>query len=236
MELNVFKKDYELKIKKKFHDTILDLNELPDKKIMVITNSFIFLYRKEKEEYIIKDGYSINKEWKFTGHSEEEYYDDFTQYFSSELLPNNRLLLNSFSRETDYHGGCGTHPAEQVYTSKIIFINLDNFKEINSTSTFNIDVVYLVFENIIIIQDYYRIYIYDVDSFEYIKSIKLVKSLDNIFKYDNKHLLLIHMENKKNYIIIYKINNTDLIEYKKIKIGVPLVKIIFFLIIKLKDF
>ena len=224
MELNLQNKAYDFKIKKRFNDTILDINELPDKKIMVITDSNIFLFQKEKEEYIIKTEYPINENWKLTGHSVEEYYEDFTQYFSSELLPNNRLLLNSFSREIDHHGGCGTHPAEPVFTSKIIFINLDNFKTINSTRVFHIDVVYLVFENIIIIQDFDYMNIYDINSLEFIRIIHLFRDLDNLFKYDNKHLLLIRMENKKSHIIVYKINNKDLIEYKKIKIDLPLHK------------
>ena len=85
--------------------------------------------------------------------SEEFYYcSNFNQYYFSFELPNNRLMLNSFSTELKRIGHCGTHPPDEYINSKIIFIDLKNFEEIKTTKEFNVDAKSIVLENLIIIQ------------------------------------------------------------------------------------
>ena len=60
IELNLYKKKYDYKIVKQFENTILDINELSDKRIIAITKEKIIILKREKEEYIIKKEYPIN--------------------------------------------------------------------------------------------------------------------------------------------------------------------------------
>ena len=99
-QLKLKEKDYEVKIVNKLNDIILDINELPDHRIIVITDNNIIVFNQEKDEYIIKRQYPIKDSWKIVAvSSTERFYENFHQYYSSEILPNKRLLLNSFSTE-----------------------------------------------------------------------------------------------------------------------------------------
>ena len=110
-----------------FENIILDINELPDKRIMVITVKKIMLFEKVENEYIIKNKYFINNNWKITPLSSKEgFHGDFNQYYFSYILVNNRLLLNSFSTVLDRYEWCITHPSDEYSLSKFIFIFLNN--------------------------------------------------------------------------------------------------------------
>ena len=61
IELNLYKKNYDYKIVKQFDNIILDINELSDKRIIVITDEKILILKTEDEEYIIKEEYLIKK-------------------------------------------------------------------------------------------------------------------------------------------------------------------------------
>ena len=87
-------------------------------------------------------------------------------------MPNNRLLLNSFSIEKGRYGWCGVHPRDELYQSKFIFINLNNFSEIKSTEEFEENTKCILFKDSIIIQAYKNFIIYKINSLEIIKNIK----------------------------------------------------------------
>ena len=122
---------------KKIDINILDINEISNNRLIIITNIKILILKKENSEYIIINEYQINNNWKIIPMSAtHRYYGGFKQYFSSYVLHNDKLLLNSFSTELRYNGWCGTHPPTEFSNSKIIFIDLKNFEEISSTETF----------------------------------------------------------------------------------------------------
>ena len=148
--------------------------------------------------------YPIKNTWKIIPvSSKHRFFGKFNQYYSSELLPNNRLLLNSFSTELSYNGGCGTHPPQEFSHSKIIFINTDNFEEIKITDLFKTDIKYFELDNIIVIQYYIYLLIYDINSLELIKNCELVERQHYMYKYDDKYLITISEEEKSNNINIY---------------------------------
>ena len=197
---------------------ILDINEISDKGIVIITNKKIFVMKKENLEYIIKNEYPIKDNWKIISKSSTRIcFSDFNQYFSSYVLPNDKLLLNSFSTELSYPGWCGTHPPTEISNSKIIFIDLKNFEEITSTETFEIDAKYIIFENIILIQAKKKVIINDINALNIINNITLKKYYGYMYKYDEQYILALSKYEEENTLTIYKIENNDLIEYGKIK-------------------
>ena len=106
-------------------------------------------------------------------HSNDES-DIFNQYFSSEVIPNNRLLLKSFSNEI-WRGSPCVIPrmSQEFFRSKIIFIDLKNFEEIKSTETFEAITNVVIYQNLIIIQIFEReerMFIYDINSLEIISN------------------------------------------------------------------
>ena len=92
--------------------------------------------------------------------------DNFNQYFSSEVLPNNRLLLKSFSNEIWRSSRCvAPSSCGEFFKSKIIFIDMKNFEEIKSTETFKAITNVVIYQNLIIIQIFERderIFIFDI--------------------------------------------------------------------------
>ena len=78
-------------------------------------------------------------------------YFGFNSYFNSYILPNDILLLYSFSSEFYKFKRCSTHSIDELILSKIIFIDLNNFNEISSTETFRDLLQYILLENIICI-------------------------------------------------------------------------------------
>ena len=161
-----------------------------------------------KGQYIIKENWRLKP-----SSSDDEYsYSDFKQYYLSFELPNNRLLLNSFSTELRDHEFCGTHPSDEISHSKIIFIDLKNFEEIKSTEEFSGDAKSIVLEKLIIIQSILDIYIYDIISLDIIKIIKLEYYYDKIYKYNNDYLIAFSEYEEKNDLLIYKVEGNDLVK------------------------
>ena len=217
IELNIKEDTYESKVINKLNEVILDINELPDKRIIVITNNDIIIFNIEKENYIIKKEYPIKDTWKIVPvSSRHEYYGGFHQYYSSELLPNNRLLLNSFSTELSFNSGCGTNPPFEFSHSKIIFINTNNFQEIKTTELFKSAAKCIIFNNIIVIQNYTNLLIYDINSLELIKLKEIIKVQHYIYKYDEKYIITISKEENENWINVYKKQNSDMIKYSEL--------------------
>ena len=102
IELNLHKKNYDYKLAKLLDNDILEINELSDKRIMVITTQKIILFERNNEEYVFKEEYELSSFWKF---STERSFRDINQYFFSYELPNNRLLVNSLFIKIR-HSGC----------------------------------------------------------------------------------------------------------------------------------
>ena len=227
IELKLKEKDYEVKIVNKLNDIILDINELPDHRIIVITDNNIILFNQEKGEYNIKQQYPVKANWKIVAvSSTERFYGNFHQYYSSEILPNNRLLLNSFSTELSYNSGCGTHPPYEFSYSKIIFIDTKNFEEIKSTKLFEIDAKHIVLDNVILIQDYKNLLIYDINSLELIKNTKLFERMHYMYRFDDKYFVTVSLDEERNDLLVYKNQNNDVIEYCGFRTKITFEKII----------
>ena len=208
IEINLHKKNYDYKLAKILDDDILEINELSDKRIMVITIQKIILFERKNEEYIFKEEYELSSFWKL---STEGFFREINQYFFSYVLPNNRLLVNSLLIKIKF-SGCLLGGKTEIYNSKIIFIDLKNFKKILSTEDFNQDAKYIVLENEIVIQSYETLTIYDINSLEPIKVIKHKKGFGYLYKFDRNHLIASSVNDEKNNFVIYKIENKDLIK------------------------
>ena len=214
IELNYYKEKFSRKVVKKFKETIMDIIELSDKRLIIITNDNIKEVNKQEEKYVIKKKYSFGNNWKMNPQPPEEgiEYSEFYSYFSSTILLNDILLLNSFSSELYDYLGCGSHPTEELNYSKIIFIDLKNFKEITSTETFNRIIKYIVLENIILIQFDNKFILYDINSLHAIKTIQLEKEYEYFLKYDKKYLITLSEIKRENNFEIFKIENNNLIK------------------------
>ena len=227
IEITLKEDSHESKVIYKINTAILDVNELPDTKIIVISKDKIKVLNNENGEYIVTKEYQIKDNWKIVPvSSKHRFYGKFHQYYSSELLPNNRLLLNSFSTELSYNGGCGTHPPQEFSHSKIIFINTENFEEIKITEEFRIDAKYIVLNDIIVIQAYVKLLIYDINSLELIKKRELIESNHYLYKYDDKYLVSISEEEKRNWINVYKVQDNDVVKYSQLNIKISFDEII----------
>jgi hypothetical protein len=214
IELNLHKKNYDYKLAKQLDDDILEINELPDKRIMVITTQNIVLYERKNEEYIFKEEYYLDYNWKF---STTGFCREINQYFFSYELPNNKLLLNSVLNEFKTIRGCVSGEKTEFFNSKIIFIDLKNFKEILIIEDFVKDAKYIVLKNEIVIQSYGKLAIYDINSLKPIKVIENKKGLGYLYKFDKNHLIASSVSDEKNNLVIYKIENKDLIKHYVIK-------------------
>ena len=182
LELKIKKKTFDCKIIKKFNDIISELNVLRKEKIIIITTKNIFILNKNKNEYIIKEEFLIKENWKTVNEYNKHIYGHYNNYFISYVLPNNRLLLNSFSKGY-YFRFCGNAPRESFSIFKIIFCDLKNFEEISSTETFYRETKFIVLKNNIIIQVGAKNFIiYDINSLKIVKKIYLSEIYENIEK------------------------------------------------------
>ena len=221
IQLKLNKNDYDCKIIKQMDDIILDINELSFKKIIIITSKKIIELSKKNNEYQTIKEYSLKENWKMIPKSlTEKFYENFHQYYSSYLLPNNKLLLNSFSTEIYTFRRCNRSRPTPITNSKIIFIDLKNFKEISTTETYDNDIELIILDNCIIIQLWECFNIYDINSLKLIKIIESTEKFGSWYKYNNQLLIdFNHDDNGKITIITYKIENKDLVEAFNIKIN-----------------
>ena len=203
---------------KKLDDIILEINELSNKSIIMITNKDINIFNRANHDFIIKEKYLIKDDWKMINRSlTSRYYNNFNQYFSSYILPNDRLLLHSFSSGDCLIRRCKKSPPREIFNSKCVFIDLKNFKEISSTETFESEIRYMFLDNTIVIRDFsYNYFIYDINSLTKIKQSS--NYCGYLFKFNNQNLITFSQyDENKTLITIYKIENNDLIESCKIK-------------------
>ena len=101
-EINLHENNFEYKIYQR-EKNILEINELSDKRIIVLIEDNIEILIKEKDEYILNEIYKINENWKINPMSlKDKNYKFFSQYIYSYILQNNKLLLKSISFESDF--------------------------------------------------------------------------------------------------------------------------------------
>ena len=214
IEIKLDEKGFESKIISEYEENILNINELSDGRIILITDNSILVLNN----FILKDKYNLKKDWKIVPVSlTNRYYGDFNQYFTSIILPDERILLRSFSTELSYNGGCGTHPPSEFTHSKIIFLNTKNFEEIKTTEEFISDSRALVYENLIIIQDYHDIYLYDIKTLEIIKKLEIKGEYTYFEKYNENEIIAYSMYEDKNNLFICRIEGNDIIKTCDIK-------------------
>ena len=212
IKLNIYEETYDYKIINEFEDNILNINELYNNRFILITNNQIIVL---DDEYILSEKYLINDNWKIDS-SKVIYKRNFNQYFSSIELPNNRLLLNSFSTEL-YYSYCGNNPPYELAYSKIIFINLENFEEIKKTDIFELKTQTMIFEKVIIIQNYHDIYLYNINTLDIIKKIKLENDFNYMCKFIDNYVISISLYNNINNLLIYKVVENDLVKNLLVK-------------------
>ena len=194
---------------------ILEINEIPDKRIFILTEDNIEILIKEKNEYILNRIYKINDNWKIIPMSlKDKNFRDFSQYYNSDILTNGKLLLKSFSFEK-LDKEFPWHYPNEFTRSKIIFLNLKNFEEIQSTEEFNKEINYIIFDNYIVVQVEDKIYIYN-------NKLCLINVFDCgcdgfLYKYSNNYLITVSMNEKENNITVFKINKNDFIHACTIK-------------------
>ena len=217
IELKRNKHTYDCKIVKKISDSILDLNVLRNRRIIIITKKNIYISYKMDKEYIIKAEYLFKDDWKSVTKSNPSHYrGGYDEYFSSYILPNNRLLLYSFSDGYCFRR-CGNAPPRPFSDSKITFIDLTNFEEIFSTKTFYLKAGYVVVKNYIIIQEGNNFTIYDINSLKIVKNINIPHIYGNIANLYDGNLIAFSKDEEGKKIRIYEIENNDLIEKCKVK-------------------
>ena len=144
------------------------------------------------------------------------------QFYSSYILPKNKLLLKSFSTKIIYSYGCVIDSPKEYSNSKIISLSLNDFKEIASTKTFDIIINPIILKNAIIFYDSHKFYldkyiinIIDIESFKTINKIEIEnKQIHKLDKLNDEHLIIIYKPSeRKDYIFsIYKVENYDLIK------------------------
>ena len=214
IKIKLNENNFESKVVFEDKEIILSINELPDGRIILFTNISILVL----DNFILKDKYNIKINWKIVPlSSTENYYGDFNQYFSSIILPDERILLRSFSTELSYHCGCGTHPPDEFIHSKIIFLNTKNFEEIKTTEEFESDCRALIFKNLIIIQDYHDIYMYDIKTLENIKKLKIEGNYNYFEKYNENQIIAYSIYEKSNNLLIFRVEGNDIIQNCEIK-------------------
>lgn len=227
IEFNLYDKSYDYKFINIFVGTILEINILPDKTIIIFTEEKIILYNKENNEYIRKKEYIINDNWKM----EINPYNmrSHNQFYSSYILSKNKLLLKSFSTKIIYSYGCVIDSPKEYSNSKIISLSLNDFKEIASTKTFDIIINPIILKNAIIFYDSHKFYldkyiinIIDIESFKTINKIEIEnKQIHKLDKLNDEHLIIIYKPSeRKDYIFsIYKVENYELIKLNEFNLN-----------------
>ena len=204
-------KTYDNKVVKELDDIILEINELSDKRIIAFLRyKIIVLSKKDNEEYMIIEKYKIKDNWKIP----IEGYNEAYQYFLSDKLPKNRLLLHSFIIGTKFvHGNIfHRYVLREFSNSKIIFIETNKFKEVKATKIFNKEANHIILENYIIIQADKKTLLYDINSLELIKNIDFPEEHCILYKFDNKYLFSYSKKIKENSLTIYKIEKNKFIK------------------------
>ena len=214
IEIKLNENNFESKIVFESDTNILNINEIQDGRIILITRNSVLALNN----FILKDKYNIKDNWRIIPVSlSNRYYGKFGQHFFSTILPDERIILRSFSTELSYHGGCGTHPPAEFTHSKIIFLNTKNFEEINTTEEFKSDCRDLVFENLIIIQADHDIYLYDIKTLENIKKMEIEGRYNYFEKYNENEIIAYSKYEDENDLLIFRVEGNNIIKSCEVK-------------------
>ena len=218
IELNLYGKTYDNKVVKELDDIILEINELSDKRIIAFSFfNIIVLLKNDKEEYMIIEKYKIKDKWKIS----LKGYKEVNQYFLSDELSNNRLLIRSFIIATKLVHGLiirsHSYELKEFSYSKIIFIDTNNFEEIKTTKIFDEEINHIIIENYIIIQTENETLLYDINSLELIKNIEFHEECGFLYKFDNKYLFSHSQNIDEKSLTIYKIEKNKFIKQFEIE-------------------
>ena len=220
IEVNLHGKTYDIRVVKELDDCILDINELSDKRIIVFSYCNIIVLKKDKEEYMIIGEYKIKDNWKISSKG----FEEAKQYFLSDELSNNRLLISSFIIGFKLVHGNMFHRyvSKECSNSKIIFINTNNFEEIKSTKKFKEEANHILLEHFIIIHANKETLSYDINSLELIQNFEVPKECGILYKFDNKHLFSYSYSKYMNekILLIYKIENNKFIKQFEMESGI----------------
>jgi len=214
IEIKLNEKSFESKVVFEYDFNILNINEISDEKIILITRYSVLVLNG----FILKDKYDIKDNWRIEPVSlKKRYYGKFEQHFFSTILPDERIIFKSFSTELDYNGGCGTHPPQEFTHSKIIFLSTKNFEELKSTEEFKSDCRDLVLENLIIIQVNYDIYLYDIKTLDIMKKIEIKGKYSYFEKYNESEIIAYSKHKNENDLLIFRVEGNDIIKSCEVK-------------------
>ena len=165
---------------------------------------------------MIKENYKIRDHWKISPND----YKFANQYFLSDELQNNRLLISSFINGKKYVPGNRFHRyiLKEFSNSKILFLDTNNFEEIKSTKIFNEKANYMILENYIIIQADNETLLYDINSLDLIQNIEFPEECGILYKFDNKYIFSYFRDIKEKTLTIYKIENNKFKFIKQFKL------------------
>lgn len=205
-------------------ETIFDIVELKNGKILGITNKSLVEIINKNKNYEISQIFKIPDNWFITPNSKKmRFFSNFRQYMDLYELPNNRLLIHSHSTELSHNGGCGTHPPSEIYENKIYSINLENFEIIHCYEEYDSEINIVILDKYICISNCYKrswnniIDIYSINDFKLIKKIKDKFEANYIIKYNENIIIGISKKENKNNIIAYNLSNLEDIKYKLFK-------------------
>ena len=196
------------------NETILDVIELQNGKILGITSKSIISIKHKDENYEVNSIYSIPNECLI---EKDKFSKYFKQYFNIYELPNNKLLIHSHSTEINI-GFCGYFPPNEVYSNKIFIFNLDNFNIIQKFyGNDNKEINIVILKKYICISYEKFINIYDIRNYKLIRQINSNFKEMYINKYNENIIFALSMYEDKNDIIFYSLENINDIKFISFK-------------------
>jgi len=205
----------------KNNEIIYDVIKLKNGKIFGITNKSIVEIKENN--YEIDELFKVPENWLFQSYKERySFYSKFQQYINLYELPNNRLLIHSYSTEF-LLSDCGTHPPEQMCFNRIYILNLTNFDIIHQFEEIEKEINIIILDKYICILHFFRNYksLIDIYSLEDYKKIKRIEEerlrRQYMIKYDGNKFISLSIEEKLNNIILYDLSNINDIKYQLFK-------------------
>ena len=213
------------KIKIPNNEIIFDIIELKNEKILGLTNKSIYkITIKEKNNFEFSQIYKIPEDWLITPFSKKRiFFSSFKQYMNTYELPNDRLLIHSYSTEFSHNGGCGTHPPSEISVNKIYILNLKNFEIVHQFKEIHSEINLVILNKYICICYFYGQHMHNIIDIYNLNDYKLIKIIEDkfpkkyIIKYDENTFIGMNEKEEMNDIIVYSLSDINDIKYKKFK-------------------
>jgi hypothetical protein len=195
---------------------LLNVIELKSGLLLAISNNSILKIKLEENidnNNEVSQIYTIPREWFLEKNENMVYRCQFHQSFNIFGLPNNNILIQSYSIQQNY-SRCGRHTGN-YYKNKFIILDFQKNNVCYIQSYLNQKV------NIIIMGKYiclcYKKYIelYDINNYKYLKDIEIKN--DNISKYDENIIIAVNFFEEKN-LLIYNLSDINNIRYQAFKL------------------